>query len=197
MNWVTEKLLPVLSADTAYTVREIAERTGTDRRDVARRCGQLLYRGLVERAGKGRYRLTEAGAAALAGGGRIRSGPPGPLTAPRKAATDTLRARLWKALRAVRKATVPELLTIAARGKEREAASNARRYLRRLEAAGYVREIPGRKPGTAMTSNGFKCYRLLMDGDTGPLPPRYSPKERALYDPNLKRFVPLKDGVAP
>lgn len=196
MNWVTEKLLPAIPSAGAVGVKDLAERTGVCRHEVARRCGMLASRGLIVRVDMGRYRLTAAGAIVLKAGGKVRSGPRGPHTGPRRA-PDSLRKRLWSALRMAKKATIPELLTIAARCGEENSTNNAARYLRHLAAAGYVAVLRDRAAGTAVTSNGFKRYFLLPDKDTGPLPPRYRAAKHAVYDPNLGIDVPLKDGAAP
>ena len=88
--------------------------------------------GLVEADGT-RFAATAKGRALLASAGGVR--------APRR----DLRQRLWTALRRMKKATVDELVTVAASGDEANARNNAQRYLPVLERAGYVRALPRRQ----------------------------------------------------
>jgi len=68
------------------------------------------------------------------------------------------------------KFTVPEILRLAAQpGVRGGSADNLHRYLRALEAAGYVRRLPVREPGTAPGSNGY--VRWLLVRDSGPVAP--------------------------
>lgn len=189
MRWTTEKLLAALRAtDDCRTVEELAAATGIDRKQVAKSCGILKTRGLAERRRAGCYRLTEAGRIADRA---VRSGPTGKHTGRRGAnRAPSLRERIWRALRSLHKASLPELLQVASLGDEKDAASNARRYLGWLEQAGYIARLRTREPGTAPTSNGF--VRWLLVRDSGPLPPRRSTRDGGLFDPNTGEAHPLR-----
>jgi DNA-binding transcriptional ArsR family regulator len=169
-------------------VEAITARTRLSRKEALRDLARLRTQGLVENTGgpghPGAYRLTRAGVEARAAGGVSKPGPKGAQTGRRQAPVDTLRARVWRALRANGKATIPELLISASRGDERAAASNIGRYLRALERAGYVTRLKRRSPGTKITSNGFITWLLLPDRDTGARAPAHHPVRGELRDPN-------------
>jgi biotin operon repressor len=181
------------------SVAELAEEIGIGRRQVARSFEILQRHGLAETPRRGCYRLTRTGEMARGSGVKIKSGPRGPHTRRRRVVGGTLRSRLWRALRHLRKATIPELLTIAgASGKAPE--NNAQRYLGCLRRAGYVQKLRRREAGTAPTSPGFAIYLLV--NDTGPLAPVWSTKNDSLFDPNLKssweseKFTGGSDGAS-
>jgi hypothetical protein len=118
--------------------------------------------GLMEER-RGLWRSRPDGRAVLAASGRAR--------APRR----DFRQRLWSALRRLKKATIKELVTLAA-AQERDARRNAQRYLRGLAAAGYVRALP--RPGRGR-ANAWVLVR-----DSGPRAPSYSPGAATITDPN-------------
>lgn len=183
-----QEVFAALSGSDCRTPEALAAQTGAERKAVVKAVGRLIARGWAERAEIGCYRLTAAGAQALAAGVRITSGPNGPLTArrpPRRRAAP-LYELIWRALRIRGKATIADLLELAGRDG-RTAANTAAVYLRVLARAGYLRVLPRREPGTAPTSNGYKRYQLLRD--TGPLAPVARLHRRALFDPNLDRTV--------
>lgn len=164
-------------------VEEIARRAGIERKDAARALGKMRGAGLADAPGRGLYRLTRAGIEARAGDGASRPGPKGPLTGERKAG-DTLRGRLWHALRISGKGTIPELLIAAGRGTERAAESNAARYLAALERAGIVTRLRRRARGSRPGSNGHVQWLLVPDRDTGIAAPVHCPSRRQVRDPN-------------
>lgn len=194
---VIQKLLDVLPIDgSCMLVPAIAKASGLSKRDVSKGCIKLVSRGLVTRAEIGCYKLSEAGIAARAAGKKLTSGPMGAHTGVR-VWTDTLSERLWRALRASQKATIPELLVLAApsgapsdREEELRRSDLARHYLNGLVAAGYVAKMARREPGSAATSNGFIKYFLVKN--TGPKAPFVRRKRGVLYDPNNGESVPLK-----
>lgn len=169
------------------TVESLAAATRLERTAVAVALGRLLSAGMVDRPRRGVYRLTRAGLAARAQGALPKPGPRGPHTGIRKGQDDTLRAKVWRALRVVRKGTVRELLTLAKAGAERDAAGNARRYLRELESAGYVTRVRSRK-GAAVP------WVLLPERDTGPAEPRTIRSRGLVLDGNTGAEYPIGAG---
>lgn len=180
--------LPPPGADP--TIDEVAERSGLSRRRVSDAVAVLVRQGLAVRSEIGRLRLTEAGELARAEGRRRAAGPSAP-AGPGDPRPAGLRTRVWRALRMLRKASLPELLEIAATDAETAAtgrtANNAGRYLAALAAAGVVTVMPDRDPGTAPTSNGFKRYLLVED--LGPLTPVFNGRAGTLRDPNQDRLI--------
>lgn len=190
MTWLAETLLAALAAaPVEYTVADLAAQTGRDRRAVDKALCVLHRRGLIERTALGVYVIAPAGRALLDAGGAVRTGAPG--RARRTQARDqTLRHRLWTALAHRRKATLPELLTLAVAGDERAAEPNARRYLHLLERAGYLLRLPRRAPGLAPTSPG--CLKWLVLRWTGPHAPVARARFTAVYDPNLEKVLEVQ-----
>ncbi|MEQ8318735.1 MAG: hypothetical protein RH946_00610 [Rhodospirillales bacterium] len=189
MKSFTEQLLDQLPPPgDPVSVADLAEALGepTTKR-VVRSIDVLRRRGLVERLEPGCYRLTSSGEETRAAGERIVSGPRKPHSGPVKKKAP-FREALWKALRLEEATTVQDLISLIpeeAHGSDPR--SNAYAYLRRLIDAHYVIELPSREPGTAITSNGFKRYRLIRN--TGPAAPHWSAKSRKLVDPNLPAEV--------
>lgn len=175
-------------------VPKIAKVTGISRKEVSKGLIRLVSRKLVERVEIGCYRLTDAGKAARESGKKLTSGP----TGPRSGVTqhqNTLLTRVWAALRASRKATIAELLELAAKGDEKDAYSSTQRYLRGLVMAGYVVKMARREPGTALTSNGF--IKFWLEKNTGPKAPviQWRKKEPSvLFDPNTSERITLSEG---
>lgn len=99
---------------------------------------------------------------------------------PRKR-TRGLRAKAWWVMRAQRHWTLESLLSIVADGRERDAASNLRKYLNPLARAGVIAR-DGREAPTSLTSNGAWRYRLVRD--LGPHAPVVRASELTVYDPN-------------
>lgn len=199
-------LLDALTPGVCLTVDKLAETTGLPKKEVSRAAGQLVLRELAERTARGCYQLTAAGAAFKAGGERIASGPRRgvPRTGRRRTA-DTLRDRLWAALRIRGKASIPELLELALADGERAETSydNAKSFLRLLRRAGYLIELR-RERGAAPSSNGFKRYGLVRD--SGPETPQVRRPKPAhgdrpaigahVYDPNTGACHPLSTPAA-
>lgn len=184
MAWRLNQLLDALAAAApCATVDDLVAATCVPRRQVVKSMGALWHRGLAEPVdGNGCYRLTAAGEEARTAGRRLRSGPVRPHTGRRRPVHGTMRERVWRALRIKVKATLPELVELAARGSERDAYGNARKYLRALEKAGYVRRLPARARGAAPTSPGHVKWVLLRN--TGPAPPAWHPVRGEVEDLN-------------
>jgi hypothetical protein len=192
-NWCTDGVLGVLvEVGVALTVKQVAGRRDMTHQRAQMCLDVLRRRGLAERVGKGLYRVTKAGRAAHAEGRKVRSGPCRAHTGRRRPRADSLQARLWRALRQVKKATVPDLITLAARDTDRDPGSSARHYIRALAAAGYVALLKSREPGTAPTSNGFKRY--LLTRDTGPAAPIWNKDKEVLRDPNTGQRIEVHFG---
>lgn len=185
MMTFTEQLLDALPPPgDPVTIGALAEKLNDKNRRVVRSMDVLRRRGLVERLDTGLYKLTKAGEETRAEGVQLKSGPKKPhgFVARQPA---PFREALWKVLRMEEASTIPEMLAlIPDNALGTNPVKSAHEYLRRLTAAGYVSRMKWREPGTAVTSNGFKRYRLIKD--TGPKVPFWSPKHDSLIDPNLR-----------
>lgn len=172
-------------ANRDATATALCSHLALSRKSALAALGRLMQKRLIERVNPGNarnlesvdpiYRVTPAGAEIVASGKRITSGPNGPLTGLRKGSQDTFRARLWRALRIQKKATIPQLVEIARAKKDAEDVdSNAFRYLQALTRAGVVAKLPSREKGFAPSSNGFVRWALVRD--LGPLAPQAGAK---------------------
>ena len=192
MAWRLTGLLRALAAAESRTLDDLVGATRVERGRVGTAIATLMSRGLVISVGPVCYALTAAGHRVVTSGREIRSGPRGLHTGVRRPVEDTLRARLWRALRLKRKASLPQLLTLAARGSERAAERNAWMYLRALHRAGYIQRLAMRAKGGSSSSRGH--IRWLMLRDTGPMAPVVRPRHREVVDPNTgERFALGKD----
>lgn len=192
MIWTAEKLMNAIaqaSPAECITVARMTEITGLDSVQVERACLKLRKHGLLTKTAQGCHRLTDAGREASAAGKQLRSGPTR-YTAP-KINKDSLRIRVWRAMRLRRKFSIPDLCMLVAQGGEKDIESNVGKYVRALVKAGYLVEMPRRERGTALTSNGFKRWWLLDDKDTGPLAPIWRVAAGEIYDPNTETVKAL------
>ncbi|BDV42408.1 hypothetical protein GURASL_13310 [Geotalea uraniireducens] len=190
MTWPANKILRVLaSLGVAATAQEITAATGMTLDQVWDACDTLVKNRLASRQDRGVYLITAAGTAALVDGKEIKSGPKGP-TGP-KVKRGTFRERLWQAIRKERKGTIGNFLSLALLDGEDEnkATENAQKYLCVLCQAGYMSRLPGKQRGTALCSNGFTRYILVIN--SGPLAPVARRVQRQLYDPNTGNTVEL------
>lgn len=184
-------LLRALGSGEAQSIGDLASGLGRTHRQVAKAAAQLARRKWItrERGGAGIYQATTAGLDALAKGATVTSGPVGP-NGKIKTPSATLRARAWLAMRVRRVFSVGEIVSdasITGEGtlQDRE---NVARYIARLKDAGYIAEGTHRRPGTALTSNGFKQFALRRN--TGMKPPVYRAKNHEIHDPNTGEDVP-------
>lgn len=161
---------------TCVTVAELAGQLGEPSRLVSQRLNKLLARGYVRRCRKACFALTLAGERVRAGGVRPRAKPKTP-----RAYAGSLGERVWTALRRLRKASLPELLELAARD-ESSAASTARTQLAGWVAAGLVVRI------------GQREARWLLPKDIGAKAPRLVDSGRKVFDPNAGRLYDRKTG---
>lgn len=179
-------LLAELADGQPQVIERLADRLNLNRRQVSDAAAKLERRNWIDRPSVGTYVLTDAGRSALAEGLRVTSGPLGPTRA-RRLLKDTFRQRAWSAMRVRRIFTIGEIVSDAGRGDPEAERDNARRYITALVSGGYVAEHPRRKPGTALTSPGFKEFRLKVNN--GPKAPVFSEARQALHDPNLGKDV--------
>lgn len=164
------------------TLAGCAHKVGRDEAVCRRTLDRLVSLGMVERTGPLRHRLTEAGRAAYAQSRRAAA----PASARR---TATLRDRVWSALLAVGKSTIPELLALVNCEPERRHARNAAQYVKALARAGLVMEI--RRP-----NSGAPRYMLRRERGAGPRTPIARPN--GVWNPNTGRLMPFpaKDGAS-
>lgn len=134
---------------------------------------------------RGMYMATAAGEAFAASGEEIKPGKSG--ERPRKR-TVGLRERAWWHFRAHNVATLKELLSTHASGREKAADINLYKYLAALEAAGILKRLNGRQP--ARQSKGRVLWSLAKD--LGPLAPVWRQRAREVYDPNSALIFPIK-----
>lgn len=181
MTTSSQRVLQVLGTRLGQIrATEIAKTTGLSCDQIHSGIGTLERRGFAQRLGDGRVKATAAGLAFLAAGKEINLGPKGPRVAETEGTS--LRSRLWRALRLAQKATIPELLQLAARGSEGNAADNAKDYLNALVRSGHVIRLSRRATCELPVTTGATRYSLALN--TGPLPPQYNRHQKRVYDPN-------------
>ncbi len=167
------------------TVAQLAKALGEDNSRVVRAIAVLHRRNLVERVKTGCYRLTPAGKEFRDNGMSVRKGPSGKHTARPKAKAN-MRDAIWRILRLDDPVTVNDILSLLpdhlVGSAPRQAAYN---YLRMLRDSGHIIELPRREAGSAITSNGFKRWRLNPGVNSGPLTPYWSEKDQRIIDPNV------------
>ncbi|RIK92458.1 MAG: hypothetical protein DCC73_11790 [Proteobacteria bacterium] len=180
------EVLRLIPAGACLTMDQLDPMTELTRRQIAKAAGKLISRGLLERIEAGCYQLTPAGIAARESGMPLTSGPNRRRPGPQPWRKETFRARMWRVMRMKKVFTVPMLLELASRGPN-DTAQGCHRYLSVLRRAGYVMRLPGRAPGTAITSNGFAKYMLVKDtGHKWPLV-----RKHGVYDQNLREVAPF------
>jgi predicted transcriptional regulator len=163
-----------------------------DRNAVVMAVQCLKHRGLVTTTAPGEYEATDAGRQFLAEGRTVASGQG---SARPRQKTRGLRQRAWWVLRARGMVTIPDLLSTLADGSEKNAAKNISRYLSALVKTGFVTELETRAPGAALTSNGYKRYKLTKN--SGRQAPVLRQTRGEVYDPNSGEVIPLVMEDAP
>lgn len=153
---------------------------------VEQACLKLRKHGLLEKSGQGCHTITKAGEEAIAEGKKLRSGPNGQHTGQRKRNRNTLRVKVWRAIRIRNKFSIPELSMLVAEGDEKDIINNIGKYVRVLCKAGYLTKLPTREKGSAITSNGHIRYWLVPEFDTGPEAPVWKVAKKAVFDPNTE-----------
>lgn len=194
MAWIAEQLLKVIgkhAPDECITEDKLITLTKLKPRQVENATRKLRKHSLIILTAPGCFRLTNAGKTALASeGGRLRSGPRGQQPGAR-VHKNSLRARVWRAIRIRRKFSIPEIEPLVAQGVEKDVRSNIGKYIKALEEAGYLVKMRKREAGSALTSNGFCRWWLPDENDTGPLAPVWRPTKNTVFDPNNGKEVPL------
>jgi len=191
MAWKTQALLTAIataSPKECITEARMAEITGHDATSIENSCLKLRQHGFVLKTGPGCHKLTPAGFAAYQQGGALRSGPKGKCIGAR-VKRGTLRERAWTGMRVKLKFSIDDLVMLCAEGGERDIGSNLRKYLKALERAGFVRQLPRREPGYDKCSNGFVRYLLVVNN--GPLAPVWRSSHAKVYDPNVEKSFAL------
>lgn len=178
--------------DRCEVIAQICEALDLKTSQVGSATGALIASGYLERVERGCFRLTEAGAKAVASGVRICGGPKGPTKSIRKPVRNTMRQRAWRAMQIHREFTIPDIAMIVSRADPPKVYNSLQSFLRELTAAGYVMRTARKAPGTAITSNGFNRFRLIRD--TGPRVPVYSRKRGSFHDFNTGEDWPCKQG---
>ena len=194
--WIAEKMLQILNGRSEVSVAVLAEHIERPKDKTLESLKVLVGRGLVERLGADRYRLTDTGRIAVGDGVSVRTGA---ANQPRKVRVETgsLRVRAWKALRLEGgKSTLSNLLSLLDSGEEGAADTNLLKYFKALQRAGILSRLGRRVRGTAPTSNGFAVWVMIRN--LGPRAPIWRPTKNEVYDPNTNTIYPLPPkGVAP
>lgn len=199
MVWIAEKVLTAINdagLQDCVTKEQLVVLTELTPQQITGFTSKLSGHGLLKVTGKGCYKLTDAGKQALAAGGRFRSGPKGKESGICRVLENTLRVRIWRAMRIRRKFSVPELISLVVDGTEADITNNVQKYLGALAKAGYITEMPRREPGTAIGSNGFKRWWLQDAKDTGPQAPVFKARIKTVYDPNTRESIDIGKEVA-
>ncbi len=184
--WKSEQLLTAIgqaSPSECITEARMVALTGYDAGAVESCCMKLRKHGLLVKTARGCHKLTPAGVEAFKQGAKLRSGPKGKLTG-RKVIPGTVRTRAWAAIRIAGRASIPDVIMLAAEGGEKNIANNIGKYFSALERAGYLRQLRVRDPGTAPTSNGHVRWMLIRN--SGPEAPVWRVEARTVYDPNTE-----------
>lgn len=191
----TAVLQALVAQDKDMSASALVKATNRTRDDITN-CIQLLKRrGLAEIPRKGFYAATDAGRSLIGRGGKITSGPAGPLTGARRPRSKTLQGRAWTALRSAESPmTVADIVEIASTGEERDPYNTIQKYVRALKVAGYLMEMARREPGTRIGSNGWKRYRLVPAMNSGPRHPVLNTGRKTLGDRNTDRICDLTTG---
>lgn len=163
------------------TIDDLADALPMDRKAISTAAGKLIRRGHVERLETGRYRLTLTGRDTLESGVALRSGPHRSIRK-HPVYADTLQQRAWAAMRLSTRFTIGDIVTLAARDGDKKPEASLQRFFYRLTRAGYLVELPARARGSALTSNGYKVWRLMRD--SGEHAPRWLDRQKAFKDWN-------------
>lgn len=183
------QIIDALSDGSCKTIYALADELQLTTKCVSTAACKLIDRGHVERMERGCYQLS---AAALQNPKKIKitSGPRGTrtgLSSPIRKAS--LKQRAWNSMRIGDVFTIPDLVRSAARTTDKDPTDNLQQYCRLLVRTGYLIELTMRASGTAVTSNGFKRFRMI--DDTGPVAPSIRRKHGLqVYDRNTREVRP-------
>lgn len=194
MAWIAEQLLQAIGRAAprdCITDDAVVQITLLNSRQVEQGILKLRKYGLVEKISPACHQLTDAGREAVASGLKLRSGPRGSGQPGKRIHKNTLRIRVWRAIRIRRKFSIPDLVALVAEGGEKDIESNIRKYISALTRAGILTELPRREAGTALTSNGYKRWWLTDVRDPGPLAPVWRQGANTVFDPNTETEIDL------
>lgn len=188
---LAKELFAELAIGGQQETAALATKLQVSRRQISNAAALLKRHRLLKTTRPGLYGLTKLGRETQIKDVNLVSGPKASYSTVR-AHKDTFRARAWRSMRIRGRFTIGDILADAERDDEADAKSNAQRYISALCRVGHVRELPKRRPGTSMGSNGQKVFRLSKN--TGPLAPVWREKSRVLHDFNTGEDYPcLKD----
>lgn len=199
MTWTSQTIMQTIKKhmlNECITNARLVEMTGLQPNQVERATQNLHSHGFIKRVDAGCYRITQGGILALESNKNMRSGPKGGGQLP-KQHTDSLRVRVWRAIRIRKNFCIDDLLPLVMKGGEKDPVSNMRKYIHALECAGYLIRLPKKKQGNALTSNGFVRWRLDLEKDTGPQAPIWRQQLGTVFDPNTGKdyeLLPVKSG---
>lgn len=187
MPWIAEQLLTAIrESDMRDCVTEarLVELTGLTPKQVADACCTLIKNHLLTRTITGCHKLTGAGKEALVSGANLRPGAKCAGLPGKRLYKDTLRIRVWRAIRIRRKFSVEEIIPLVVDGTERgDCTSNVLKYVLALRKAGYLVDMPIR--------GGQRRFWLPDDKDTGPQAPVWRQHASTVYDPNTEAEVAI------
>lgn len=106
-----------------------------------------------------------------------------------------LRAKAWWIIRNRGTATIDSLLNTLNDNTQKDAESNLRKYFQALVQAGILKVEIKRQPGTALTSNGYHRYVLLID--CGIDAPVWRKTLNEVYCPGSGAIYKMKNPEAP
>jgi hypothetical protein len=178
------------NGDRYIRVSSLALVLGQHRGTMAKRLGRLVKAGLVERRRPGCYALTKMGCRVRAAGSMPPALADNPAKCKPRYQQGGLVERLWAALRRMRKATLAQLVEIAARPGERGLA-NASQIVRVWKIYGLVAVLG------ADTARGPKPARYLLLRDLGIKAPRPADRYTRLFDPNAGVYLPRPENAVP
>lgn len=194
MTWTSEQIMQTIGKhmlNECITDERLVEMTGLTPDQVGSSTANLNKHGFIKKVDQGCYRITLAGITALEQKTSLRSGPKGQLQNPR-IFKDSLRVRVWRAIRIRNSFSIQEIIPIVTKGEEKDAKSNIYKYIHALECAGYLIRMGKRQRGTALTSNGFARWRLDLEKNTGPQAPVWRMSRGTVFDPNTGEEITLK-----
>lgn len=192
MTWTSETIMRTIQAhmlNDCITNEKLVQMTGLTAKQVEAATLNLHANGFIKRVGTGCYRITQAGIIALDTNKSMRSGPKGATAV--KMHRNSLRVRIWRAIRIRKKFSIPDLEGIVGTGEEKDITSNIGKYLRALESAGYIIRMAKKQSGPSLTSNGYLRWRLDPQKDTGPHAPIWRQGKGSMYDPNTGEEITL------
>jgi len=198
MVWTAQQLLKAIRDSgmrECVTETRLVELTGLTPQQVEKATLTLRRNHLLEKTGQGCHTLTSAGIEALKSGAKVCSGPRGARKHGKRIVKNSLRIRVWHAIRIRRKFSIPDIVELVVEGTERgNITSNVQKYIRALFKAGYLIEMPKREAGSAVTSNGFKRWWLLDEKDTGRLAPVWRAERQTVFDRNTNEEHDISKG---